>query len=86
MADIESMAEAKTGDNLAEEPYCFLLRQGAVFKDITKQITTLDILKDKIPSTTLACEQSQIQLFLFHVQLSSVLPDIVETNNIGMLD
>lgn len=50
-----------------------------------KQIATFDVLEDKIPRTMLAYVRL-IQGFLLHVQLSSVFPDIVETDDIGMLD
>lgn len=51
MANVESMAVSKTGNDLTEETNGFLFWERAILGNVVEQFTSFHILKNKIPGT-----------------------------------
>lgn len=82
MTYVESMAICKTGDYLSKESNRFFFRERAVGRYIVEQLATFDIFKNKI--AIIVSNQVRAVVFAFDLQVTSILPDIVQVDNVRM--
>lgn len=86
MANVEAVAVGETRDHLTKYADSFRFRKTAIFGYMVKQLATFDEFQDKVPSSSgqsIHCDRDSI---IVDSQFTSVLPDIIKTDNVRMFN
>lgn len=79
------MTVGQSRDHLAKDAHSFLLGKTAIVDDIMEQFTAFYVLEYQIPRR-LSIELRKNPEVISHSQFTSVLPDIIETDDMGMFN
>ena len=86
MANIEAVAIGETRDHLTEDADSFGLRQLAVSRYMVEELATFDKLKNKVSWGSGQSIYFRSEKIGVDLQFTSVLPDIIKTNDIWMFN
>lgn len=86
MANVEAVAVGETRNHLAKYADSFRFRKTAVLTYMIKELAAFDEFQDKVPSSCDQSSHSSRDAINVDSQFTPVLPDIIKTNDIRMLN
>ena len=86
MADVKAMAVGESRNHLTKYSNSFRFRQVAVLTYMVEKLTPFDKLQNEVPSSPGQSACSTQKATDADLQFTPVLPDIVKTNDVRMLN
>ena len=86
MANVETVAVGETRDHLTKYADSFRFRKTPMFNYVVEQLAAFDELQDKVPLTNgqpVHCNRDTITV---DSQFTSILPDIIKTDDVRMFN
>ena len=86
MANVETVAVGETRDHLTKYADSFGFWKTAVFRDMVKELAAFHELQDEIPSVSDQSVRFSSDAIIVDSQFTPVLPNIIKTNDVWMLN
>lgn len=86
MANVEAVAVGKTRYHLTKYADRFRFRKTAIFRYMVEKLAAFNELQNKVPSITGQPVHCNLDAIIVNSQFTSVLPNIIKTDDVWMFN